>query len=522
MARRRSDNPRAARAAQSYRATNPSSRRSAGGRADRDASLRLPTPATSRARHIRLLVVDRDSTTASACQAALESNGFTVQGADGIAAALRAFESASYDLTLVELALPDGTGFDLLDELRRISPTTIPIVTSAYSTVRNAVEAVKHGAFDYLVKPLSEHALVESLTGALEKRAFFGTKLKSPAAEFQEMLGNSRAMLDLRQWIRATATSHASVLLLGERGTGKGLVARILQRRSFRSDGPFVTTSCTGADPAQILEEWFGCVRGGAVVTGAFTKATGGTLYLRDVGDLGLELQDALATVLRTRRYTPAGSTESHKLNIRLISATDRNLAGMVADRRFRQDLFYLLASHSVTCPPLRERREDIPLLVDYFLTRFCRQARHRRIYVTPATMTLLGEHSWPGNVRELECVIEEAALRVPGDVLDVSDLRLLENRPVVSPVPDSARELKQQLKAARARAVVERERLFVVRALERHQGNVSAAARAVGMQRPNFQALMRRHGVRSGDYVAGSVDVATNGEADSDAAMED
>jgi DNA-binding NtrC family response regulator len=203
-------------------------------------------------------------------------------------------------------------------------------------------------------------------------------------------------------------------------------------------------------------------------------------------------------------------------------SCTDRNLAGLVADHRFRQDLFYLLASHSVTCPPLRERREDIPLLVGYFLTRFCRQARHRRIHVTPATMTLLGEHSWPGNVRELECVIEEAALRVAGDVLDVSDMRLLENRPVVSPVPDNARELKQQLKAARARAVVERERLFVVRALERHQGNVSAAARAVGMQRPNFQALMRRHGVRSGDYLAGSVDLAVNGETDSSEATED
>jgi DNA-binding NtrC family response regulator len=294
----------------------------------------------------------------------------------------------------------------------------------------------------------------------------------------------------------------------------------MIHRRSARSEGPFVITRCTGGDPTQILEAWFGCVRGGATVTGAFTKAMGGTLYLHDVGDLRLELQETLAAVLRTRRYTPAGSTESHKLNVRLISSTDRNLAGMVVDRRFRQDLFYQLASHSVTCPPLRERREDIPLLVDYFLTRFCHQARHRRLHVTPATLTLLGEHRWPGNVRELECVIEEAALRTTGDVLDVNDLRLLENRPVVSPVPANARELKQQLKAARAQAVVERERLFVVRALERHEGNVSAAARAVGMQRPNFQALMRRHGVLSGDYLAGAL--AGSEQTDSDAAMED
>jgi DNA-binding NtrC family response regulator len=278
----------------------------------------------------------------------------------------------------------------------------------------------------------------------------------------------------------------------------------MLHDRSFRSDGPFVTAPCGRAEPAQILSEWFGCLRGDAVVTGAFTKGTGGTLYLRDVGDLAPELQDALYNVLRTRRYMPAGGVESHKLNVRLISATDRNLASLVADRRFRQDLFYLIASHMATCPPLRDRREDIPILVDYFLTRFCRQARHRRIHMTPAAMTLLAEHTWPGNVRELECVIEEAALRGSGDVIDVNDLKLLESRPVVSPVPGTAQELKQQLKALRAEAVVERERLFVVRALERHQGNVSAAARAVGMQRPNFQALMRRHGVRSGDYVAG------------------
>jgi DNA-binding NtrC family response regulator len=452
---------------------------------------------------IRLLVVDRDPRVALTCREALESAGFSVDSMDSVAAATRALAEEQYDLTLVELSLPDGTGFDLLRELRSVSPTTVPIVTSAYSTVRTAVEAVRRGAYDYLVKPFSNDVLVESLSDALEKRAFFGSSLVVPADGFQEMLGNSRAMLDLRQWIRATSTSHASVLLLGELGTGKQLVARMLHDRGFRSDGPFVTAPCGREEPAQILSEWFGCLRGDAVVTGAFTKATGGTLYLRDVGDLAPELQDALYNVLRTRRYTPAGSVEPHKLNVRLISATDRNLASLVADRRFRQDLFYLIASHTATCPPLRDRREDIAILVDYFLTRFCRQARHPRIHVTPAAMTLLAEHTWPGNVRELECVIEEAALRGSGDVIDVNDLRLLENRPVVSPVPGTAQELKQQLKALRAEAVVERERLFVVRALERHGGNVSAAARAVGMQRPNFQALMRRHRVRSGDYVA-------------------
>lgn len=460
----------------------------------------IPEPPDASCR-IRLLVVDRDPRVALACRETLDSSGFHVDAAESVTAALSALRSERYDLTLVELSLPDGTGFDLLREMRRISPTTVPIVTSAYSTVRTAVEAVRRGAYDYLVKPFSNDVLVESLAEALEKRAFFGSSLISPADNFQEMLGHSRAMLDLRQWIRATSTSHASVLLLGELGTGKELVARMLHQRSFRSDGPFVTAPCSGAEPGQILAEWFGCLRGDAVATGAFTKATGGTLYLRDIGDLAPELQDALCSTLRTRRHVPAGSNEAHKLNVRIISATDRNLAGLVADRRFSQDLFYAIASHTVTCPPLRDRREDIPLLVDYFLTRLCRQARHRRIHVTPAAMALLGEHTWPGNVRELECVIEEAALRGTGDVIDVNDMRLLENRPIVSPVPSTAQELKQQLKALRAEAVVERERLFVVRALERHQGNVSAAARAVGMQRPNFQALMRRHRVLSGDY---------------------
>jgi len=217
------------------------------------------------------------------------------------------------------------------------------------------------------------------------------------------------------------------------------------------------------------------------------------------------------------RRFTPVGGADPHKLNVRFVSATDRSLATLVADGRFRQDLFYRLAGHTVRCPALRERREDVPLLVDHFLTRFCRQSRHKPIQVTPAATALLVDHSWPGNVRELECVIEEAALRSQRDVLDVEDFRFVATDPVASPVPTSAGDLKRRLKALRAEAVVELERLFVVRALERHQGNVSRAAREVGMQRPNFQALMRRHHVRSGDYTM-PVGRPEEGEGDGEA----
>jgi DNA-binding NtrC family response regulator len=262
-----------------------------------------------------------------------------------------------------------------------------------------------------------------------------------------------------------------------------------------------VTARCSGAESSHILREWFGDLRGDAVTAGAFALATGGTLYLRDVGDLAPELQDALYATLTARRFVPVDGTTPLKLNVRLLSATDRNLANLVAERRFRQDLFYLISSHTMSCPSLRDRREDLPLLVDYFLARFCRQARHRPMRATPAALALLTEYDWPGNVRELEGVIEEAALRATGDTVDVEDLRLLSAAPVSSPVPMRAEELKRQLKALRAEAVVELERLFVVRALERSHGNVSAAARQVGMKRPNFQALMRRHRVRSGEY---------------------
>jgi DNA-binding NtrC family response regulator len=289
--------------------------------------------------------------------------------------------------------------------------------------------------------------------------------------------------------------------LLGELGTGKELVARALHRRSLRADGPFVAARCSGAESSHILREWFGDLRGDAVNAGAFALATGGTLYLRDVGDMAADLQDALFAALSTRRFVPVDGTTPLKLNVRLLSATDRNLATLVSERRFREDLYYLLSSHTMSCPSLRDRREDIPLLVDYFLARFCRQARHRPMRIAPAALTLLAEHDWPGNVRELEGVLEEAALRATGDTVDVEDLRLMTLSPATSPVPTRAEELKRQLKALRADAVVELERLFVVRALERSRGNVSAAARQVGMKRPNFQALMRRHRVRSGEY---------------------
>jgi DNA-binding NtrC family response regulator len=464
------------------------------------AALAIPSP-PEHLGEIRMLVVDRDPRVAAACRTALHGRGFIVETADSLAAAVTAVEHGNYALALVELALPDGTGFELLRELRHASPATIPLVTSSHASVRSAVEAVKRGAYDFLVKPIPDDVLVESLSDALEKRVFFGGTRTGPLDEFHGMVGRSRAMLELHRWVNNTAPSHASVLLLGELGTGKELVARALHRRSSRADGPFVAARCSGAEPTHILREWFGALRGDAVSAGAFALATGGSLYLRDVGDMPRELQDGLHAALTSRRFVPVGGSTPLKLNVRLLSASDRNLATLVAEHRFRRDLFYLVSSHTMSCPSLRDRREDIPLLVDYFLARFCRQARHRPMRATPAALALLTEYDWPGNVREIEGVLEEAALRAVGDVIDVDDLRLLSVAPASSPVPIRAEDLKRRLKALRSEAVVELERLFVVRALERSRGNVSAAARQVGMKRPNFQALMRRHRVRSGEY---------------------
>ena len=390
-----------------------------------------PPPSVTGASEVTVLVVDDEPANCTSLKKIFEREGVRVFTAESAKPALEVVRSHRVQVVLTDLLMPGPSGVDLLRAIKEVSPDTEVVLMTAYGTVETAVQAMRDGAYDFVEKPLKRMTIVKTVRKAAERQSLLAEnrslRKEIAALTSRDIVGQSAALRRVLEVATQAAPSTATVLVLGESGTGKELIARFIHGKSARASGPFVAVNCS-AIPETILEaELFGHERGaftGAIGRreGRFAKARGGTLFLDEIGDLSPAVQVKLLRVLQEGEYEPVGG-ETVRADVRIVTATNRDLAAEVEAGRFREDLFYRLNVIAVTAPPLRARREDVPLLVDHFLGIYCKKNGRPRLTVPPPVLTKLTDYAWPGNVRELENVIERAAVLCQSDSLRIEEL---------------------------------------------------------------------------------------------------
>jgi len=426
-----------------------------------------------------VLIVDDHESVRLALGRALEQRGWKVELAANGREAMNCLRRCTINVVLADLKMPGMDGITLLKSVKAVSPTTEVVMITAYGTVERAVEAMKLGAVDFLVKPFRRAAVIEALERALARQC--GSVRADEASTLcPEIVGNSRAMRDIVHFITRIAPSHATVLVTGESGTGKELVADAIHRLSRRSNGPLVKVSCAALPETLLEAELFGHERGaftGAIESrkGRFEVADGGTIFLDEIAQFSPAMQAKLLRVLQDGRFERVGSSETRTVDVRVIAATNVDLREAVAKGTFRDDLYYRLNVVAIHMPALRERQEDIPLVAECFLRRHCARNGKAILGITREALEALQQYEWPGNVRELENVIERAVVLADGDRIGLEDLpeqiTHSANHPhqVCIPIGMPIREAQKRLIEA---------------ALRRTGGDKSAAAGLLGITR--------------------------------------
>jgi DNA-binding NtrC family response regulator len=458
----------------------------------------------------RILVVDDEEIVCESVKRILEEEGYEVESALSGREAFEKMSETPFDIVITDLKMPGIDGMEVLRTIRRDYPNTIVIMITGFSTVETAVEAMKLGAFDYIPKPFTPDEVSVVIKKAIEQKNLLleNIYLRQELQEkygFHNIVGKSKKMQEIYRIIAKVAPTDSTVLIYGQSGTGKELIARAIHFNSPRRDRPFVPVDCAVLSENLLESELFGHIRGsftGAVTTklGLFEIADGGTVFLDEVGNISLSIQAKLLRVLQEREFTPVGGTKSKKVDIRLIAATNKDLEKMIKEGTFREDLYYRLNIVPIYLPPLKEREEDIPLLAIHFLKKYSEQMGKKIKGFLPEAIEKLMRYSWPGNVRELENVIERTVVMIEEDMVRAEHIILPgQQRQEDSTVyiPMTSEELKEIKKQLREKAVEEVEKAFILKALERNQWNVTKASEEVGMLRPNFQALMRKYNIR-------------------------
>ncbi len=424
----------------------------------------------------------------------LSEAGFRVIEAASGEQGLELFAAESPSLTISDIALGKMDGIELLDRVKQLDPDALVIMITAFSSVETAIAALRKGAYDYITKPFINENIMQTVRNALRQSELFREnrylrrELKQ-RYNFDNIIGRSDALLEVFRLIEKIAANSSSVLIQGESGTGKELIARAIHYNSPRADAPFVAINC-GALPENLLEsELFGYVKGaftGATSnkTGLFKAAHGGTLFLDEVGELPLTLQVKLLRALQEREFMPLGSTRAEAFDARFVAATNRNLEEEIAAGRFREDLFYRLSVFSFTLPPLRQRREDVPLLVRFFVDKYCRTFNLAPKIVSDEAMQALINHEWRGNIRELQNAIERA-VTLCDEQIGLDDL------------PQRVREASAGARELPSRALTldELERNHILDTLSRVGNDKARAAELLGIDLSTLYRKLKRYG---------------------------
>lgn len=452
----------------------------------------------------KILVVDDEQGMRDFMSIVLKKEGFAVSTAEDGEAAIRALRKDRFDLVLTDVKMPRGSGIEVLKAVKEGSPETIVLMITAFASTETAIEAMKEGAYDYLTKPFRIEEVKLIIQNALEKKRLraenrvLKRKLKG-FASIEDIIGQSEPMQNVFQVIRKVADTGSNVLILGESGTGKELIAQAVHSNSGRKDKPFVTVNC-GALPEPLLEsELFGHMKGSftgahANKPGLFEVAHGGTIFLDEIGDTPQAIQVKLLRVLEEKEFRRIGGTQNIRVDVRIVAATHKDLEKAVADGSFREDLFYRLDVIPIKLPPLRDRTDDIPLLVNHFLAMMNAALGKKIQSVTPEAMKLMQTHEWRGNVRELENVMERAVALAPGDTLEAKDvadcLRPSAVKETISTsLPPEGMDLDKM--------IGDLERAYLLKALDRTRWVKKDAAKLLQMNMRSFRYRLEKHGIR-------------------------
>jgi two-component system response regulator HydG len=446
-----------------------------------------------------ILVVDDEAAHRRMIETVLKAEGYDVTCVDDGLAAVAAVEEKFHDLILMDIRMQEMNGIEATRRIKEISPGIPIVVMTAYASINTAVEALKSGAQDYLIKPLDIEELKILVQKSLHHRRLeqenrFLRERLDERYNFENIIGNSRPMRKLFDTMAMVAPSEATVLITGESGTGKELIANAIHMASARSARPLIKVSCAALPETLLESELFGHEKGaftGAVnrKQGRFQLAHRASIFLDEIGEMSLTTQVKLLRVLQERAFEPLGGTQTLQVDIRVIAATNKDLEAEIAAGRFREDLFYRLNVVTLKVPPLRERQEDIPVLADYFLKRYAEKNRRLIKGFSPRATDLLMRHAWPGNVRELENVVERAVILCRENLITPAEfpgaLRAMDENG-----EDEAPELSP------GRSLKDVERQMIIRTLEEVGGNRTRAAQILGISRRSIQLKLKEYGI--------------------------
>lgn len=436
-----------------------------------------------------ILVVDDEKNQREILETILSGEGYDVTTASSGEAAMKFVESRRFDLVLTDLKMTGMSGLDLLRELTNFDKSIIVILLTAHGSVDSAVDALRLGAFDYLQKPYDSDKLLETVSRALNKLSALDTEIVSVSPEMDKV----------KKLILKIAKSNSTVLIRGESGTGKELIARSMHKNSLRSNGTFQAVNCAAINENLLESELFGHEKGaftGAVAEkkGLFEIANNGTLFLDEIGELDISLQAKLLRALQEKQIRRVGGVKEINVDVRVLAATNRDLLKMAEEKRFREDLYYRLNVLSVDIPPLRERRSDIPVLIDYFVKKHTRGTEHR-ISIEPEAGRILNEYQYPGNVRQLESAIERAILLCENDTITAEELpaeMTFERKPFAAASAEA--DFKLPPEGVNFEDV---ERSLIMQAMERTDNNITKASKLLGLTFRTLQYRLEKYGFK-------------------------